>query len=345
MTIQWFYPTLNLNNLETSFTSSTESKWRFDSRLGIVSTPYYSPIETTFEKLMRGEEITCAWTTWKYYIDIAMISHYLGMSGTQNWALKRLKPMLDQRIFSFPFDVTAILDAVHRMKLMGEDVVENSLRSLLCMQLLRVFSPRQDALYLRFSGPIPPSQPSSKGFVDTLYRDSTLRLGDRALFGQTICIILQAGHKSLMWSKELTRNERATLCAVQLYLTPLPETLDFSWFTSFTRRDETNNVPCSDTCKTLLESTKDRVFTEAAREQFRRDSPLGGIDALCSLLIRRAQFFVKTAEPKVITGSEEQHTICSKCRTHYMKKLDSEMNRIFNKLADLFEKAERDGYI
>ncbi|KAG8760362.1 hypothetical protein FRC12_009577 [Ceratobasidium sp. 428] len=312
---------------------------------------YGNPSETKFEKLMRGEEIDSAWTTWKYYIDIAIISHYLGMNSTQTWALERLKLMLDHRIFSFPSDTTAdLLDALRYVKLMDDDILENNIRSLLGIQLLYTFSSRPDVLYMGPSGHVPPSQPNpnppnSRSFVDTLYRGPTLRLGDRFLFGQILCIILQTGRRSPLWTKELTRDERATLAAVQVGLTPLPKPLDCSWLNFFTQRDETSNVPCSDTCETILQLAKDYIFTEEAHEQFQLDSPLGGIDALCNLLIRRGYFFAITTKPRPITGLEGEHVICTKCRAHYLKKLDSEMNQVFSKLVDLFEQVERDGYV
>jgi hypothetical protein len=238
------------------------------------------------------------------------------------------------------WESSQLLQALYYAQLADETLLRNIRNTIQCHNLIR-FGPMPRELSGSFLSDIASATHNcSPHDLMIFYRNSGLRLKDRPLFGQTICIVLRAGRQSSIWAQELTRDERATLFTLRVYLTPLPLSLDCSWLSSpdeINRTDKGNVLTCSNTCTNNFELIWKSVFDTDFCQEFKRDSPLGGIDALCRLCLYQNDFAVSVSAR---TGGSTPE-ICGQCAVRLQERFEYKVNLIFAELVDLLEKIER----
>lgn len=95
------------------------------------------------------------------------------------------------------------------------------------------------------------AQPSLSSNLDicvALYKDPDLPKAYPILFGYIFTIILSLGHRSSVWTKQLTREDCNILYTSQVHLASLDDEsfLEFSWLTQFPSKSRSDF--CSDSC-------------------------------------------------------------------------------------------------
>ncbi|QRW11930.1 The BTB (BR-C, ttk and bab)/POZ (Pox virus and Zinc finger) domain [Ceratobasidium sp. AG-Ba] len=304
---------------------------------------YARPLDPGFRQFLNGETVGSPLQTASFYMDVAIVSHHMNMEETEEWALSRLKPMLDgPDCYHFAnWHFPRYFKGLRYAKLIDNRTLADGIQRALGLRIVGLFSERPKSLQLSWE------TSSCHSVLEPLYRNTWLRTEQRAAFGQTVCVILHAGHESSTWTDHLTRSERATLFAMQAYLTPLPKYLSCSWVKNQLQLEDlcAKIEDCSEDCDYALDELWTRTIENAFSKPFDSSLPLAGVDALCTLVLKEAKFVMNATTQKQGTGPVSSKVMCNKCMARALETLHHEINQVFSKVADLHDQIERDGYV
>ncbi|KAF8593403.1 hypothetical protein BDV93DRAFT_612242 [Ceratobasidium sp. AG-I] len=175
------------------------------------------------------------------HLGIYAITRYFGMSKLHDWACSRLKGVLKlaTEIFNTSWDKGTIMQVA--TCLYEESHWLNC--NLHAFILLTLSTSAQN-------NPIAHQLPVSSN-LDTcvaLYKDPSLPKTYPAIFGYVFTVILSLGHRSSVWTNQLTREDRNILYAAQVHLMSLGDDpdLDLSWLSQSPSKYRIEF--CSDSC-------------------------------------------------------------------------------------------------
>ncbi|KAG8715673.1 hypothetical protein FRC09_016417 [Ceratobasidium sp. 395] len=184
------------------------------------------------------------------YLHIATLSHRFCFSSVEAWALGQLNRVLQSFVALAEADWTDsndLLDALAYSKLLADRETEHNVRNLI----------RFYAYCLSIDANPDSRYKDDPEHLARLYRHPLLKQEDPALFGYVFCVVLRAGHGSVVWTR-LNRDELSQLFAAVVHLTPLPSTLPIKWIRDTSEVSEEVDTQlrgeCFDNCaQSLLE--------------------------------------------------------------------------------------------
>ncbi|KAG8685267.1 hypothetical protein FRC08_013215 [Ceratobasidium sp. 394] len=253
----------------------------------------------------------------KRYLGIASLAHHFCMDSVETWALAQFKRVMrssKQAIMQF-WDHKDLLNALVYSKLTSDRELESNVRNLLQCHFLFLSSVRD---------PLPTPGTYPINVLTRVYKDTLLKQQDPALFGHIFCVILSAGHQSLVW-KALTRDDRSKLLAAQVYLTPLPPNLPTSWIQHMPEIYGAVNHQSRQICfPNCSQSFLIRFYQLVDHSDLAKDSPLAGITALSKLVTHRQSI------------AEEFKMARCTCASQLLAVVDLKMDELFTELTEMY---------
>ncbi|KAG8740559.1 hypothetical protein FRC12_015955 [Ceratobasidium sp. 428] len=215
----------------------------------------------------------------KRYLDIASLAHRFCMDSVETWALGQFKGVMRSAkgISNSSPDYTDLFGALEYSKLTSDRELERDARNLAQCCISNINSATRT---------LPPNPISCNALV-RIYKDPLLKQKDPALFGHAFCVVLSAGHLSMIW-KALTRDDRSKLLAAQVYLTPLPSTLPTGWIHNLSEISEAVNTQSRQNCFVNCSRSFINRFAQIINgSDLLKDSPLVGVTAVSKLATHR----------------------------------------------------------
>ncbi|KAG8764743.1 hypothetical protein FRC12_007923 [Ceratobasidium sp. 428] len=248
------------------------------------------------------------------YLHIATLSHRFCFSSVEAWALGQLNRVLQSPEALAEVDWTDsndLLDALAYSKLLADRETEHNVRNLI----------RFYAYRLLFDADPDSRHKDDPEHLARLYKHPLLKEEDPALFGYVFCVVLRAGHESVVWTR-LNRDELSQLFAAVVHLTPLPSALPIKWI------QDTSEV--SEEVGTRL---RDECFDNCAQSLLKDFSSGFNHSFLNSDLL-----YVGLIELSEVAG--QRHLLEKKLRTaectcakQLLEVVDLKINTLFEKLA------------
>lgn len=231
-------------------------------------------------------------------LGIAILARHFGMSEIESWSFSRLTPLIkapihvansswDKNSILQVMENTEGLDYTHVMEHLADRRFANDMNTTVWLAL-STLAPNSPLAY----------QTPLSSNLDTcvaLYKDSSFSKTHPALFGYVFTIILSLGHRSSVWTKQLTREDRTVLYAAQVNLTSLDKDPDLdlsqllqvpksflardspfwsycrpqqynAWDASFANLGTLNSsTPLEDICKLVLLPAYRQLFADSTR--------------------------------------------------------------------------------
>ncbi|KAH7334925.1 hypothetical protein B0J17DRAFT_672097 [Rhizoctonia solani] len=214
------------------------------------------------------------------YLDIATLARCFGMTKLEEWVIDALHSIFTRsigaltRIASENWDSSTVL----RLRAFTKDTKLN-LPVLTFIQYLISNSSKDPAVYAMLGDRI--NELPCVG----LYQNFKASDAESVLFGCAFLNILSLGHRSQVWAKCLTRDDRALLYAAQAQLVNVSAELDLDlgWISA---PDSTISRQFCDRCKTMIPEKWEKGFGEC-NKALGSGLPLKDVSLLAQLPLHR----------------------------------------------------------
>jgi hypothetical protein len=255
--------------------------------------------------------------SWEYiggFTGIGSLAIRFGMDKLDHWIQSQLVEIFDQ-------STRKLADALDKEILIRLITYMPTTRSTAYRQRILMFI--QFTLCKLIIGFTSPGQvsPNLSMFVD-LYKNQSLQANNAGLFGFIFAAILSLGHRSSIWTDQLTRDDRTILYAAYADLTQLCDhtDLDVGWLAQPAKiKDPCHKPNCAQNFEKLWKSTF------AVCKNLNSPVPLEDIRQIVRLPLHRQSFV------------DRGRSWTCECAQNTLAKIDSCIDRLFCGLAEKYK--------
>lgn len=269
-----------------------------------------------------------AWQNFKFYSDVARLSHRFGVTDTEQQARSQLKRLIRIRTK----DISSQAE--------GDDPFSYFLNALWYAGAISDFRLLSGVRNLIQQFCTEPDYLPNDDLV-SLLRTPDLREKDPPLFGFLFTLLLSFGHE--IWDTDLfTRTDRMAFFSAQCYLTPFPSLLTAFLETPLFVRptsaatfskilaENPAKKPCTNKCHQAAFTAWEAEFDDSYYEDVNSKEILTAIGILAVLPERRLRFF-----DQLRTNKCTQY-----CYWRVVDQLDRDINRLYTRLAEYYQEIE-----